>query len=121
MATFPVFDERAAAVHRCIWFANGAQISRSGRSTVRVFLSERDTLAALWRLAAAGFLAPTYSFAPLRLLAADPAATTGAITDAPRAANGSTASIKHDAALRARLKSSLSGRWSGLDPDGCPA
>jgi ATP-dependent Lhr-like helicase len=103
-------DERAAAVHRCL-VANGAQYldqvaDRSG-------LSERDTLAALWRLAAAG-LASNDSFAPLRLLSADPAASR-AITDAPRGANGSTASIKHDAALRARLKSSLSGRWSAIE------
>ena len=103
-------DERAAAVHRCL-VANGAQYldqvaDHSG-------LSERDTLAALWRLAAAG-LASNDSFAPLRLLSTDPAAPR-AITDAPRAANGSTASIKHDAALRARLKSSLSGRWSAIE------
>ena len=109
-ASVPI-DERAATVHRCL-VANGAQYldqvaDRSG-------LSERDTLAALWRLAAAG-LASNDSFAPLRLLSADPAAPR-AITDAPRAANGSTASIKHDAALRARLKSSLSGRWSAFEP-----
>src|SRR5207248_90870 len=38
----------------------------------RANLSERDTLAAVWRLAAAG-LVSNDSFAPLRLLAAEPA------------------------------------------------
>jgi ATP-dependent Lhr-like helicase len=91
---------------------NGAQYldqvaDRSG-------LSERDTLAALWRLAATG-LASNDSFGPLRLLSSDPA-TGRAITDAPRSSNGhATSSIKHDAALRARLKSSLSGRWSAIE------
>ena len=68
-------------------------------------LSERDTLAGLWRLAASG-LVSNDSFAPLRLLAAE--------TDAVRSggSNGSRASAKHAAAVRARLKSSLSGRWS---------
>ncbi len=68
-------------------------------------LSERDALAALWRLAAAG-LVSNDSFAPLRMLAAE--------SDAVRAVagNGSRGNAKHDAAVRARLKSSLSGRWS---------
>jgi ATP-dependent Lhr-like helicase len=73
----------------------------------RVDLSERDTLASLWRLAALG-LATNDSFAPLRLIAADSDAV-DAIASAPR--GGFT---KHDAALRARLKSSVSGRWSAL-------
>src|SRR5438445_6981157 len=71
-------------------------------------VSERDALAALWRLAAAG-LVSNDSFAPLRMLAAEP--------DAIRALPGngvSRGSAKHDAAVRARLKSSLSGRWCAV-------
>jgi len=107
----PPPDERAAVVYQSL-LVNGAQYldqvaDRSG-------LSERDTLAALWRLAATG-LASNDSFGPLRLLSSDPA-TGRAITDAPRSSNGhATSSIKHDAALRARLKSSLSGRWSAIE------
>jgi ATP-dependent Lhr-like helicase len=73
----------------------------------RVDLSERDTLASLWRLAALG-LATNDSFAPLRLIAVDSDAI-DAIAAAPR-----REFTKHDAALRARLKSSVSGRWSAL-------
>jgi ATP-dependent Lhr-like helicase len=73
----------------------------------RVDLSERDTLASLWRLAALG-LATNDSFAPLRLIAADGDAV-DAIASAPR-----REFTKHDAMLRARLKSSVSGRWSTL-------
>lgn len=72
----------------------------------RAARSERDTLAALWRLAAAG-LVSNDSFAPLRLIAAEPVAS--------RSIAGGRAhdpSSRHDAAVRARLKSSLSGRWS---------
>lgn len=69
-------------------------------------LSERDALAALWRLAAAGLVAND-SFAPLRLLTAEPEATRGAIGD-----KNLRAVTRQDAAVRARLKSSLSGRWS---------
>jgi ATP-dependent Lhr-like helicase len=111
-------DDRSAAIYRCL-VSHGAQYldqvaERSG-------LSERDTLAALWRLAASG-LASNDSFAPLRLLTAD-ADAGRAITDTPRAVNGhtrpstrpDTALRKHDAALRARLKSSLSGRWSAIE------
>jgi ATP-dependent Lhr-like helicase len=104
-------DERSAAVYQSL-LKNGAQYldqvaDRSG-------LSERDTLAALWRLAAMG-LASNDSFGPLRLLSSHPA-TGRAITDSPRPSSGhATSSIKHDAALRARLKSSLSGRWSAIE------
>jgi ATP-dependent Lhr-like helicase len=111
-------DDRSAVVYRCLT-THGAQYldqvaDRSG-------LSERDTLAALWRLAATG-LASNDSFAPLRLLFSDSDAGR-AITDTTRAANGhtpgslrqDTALRKHDAALRARLKSSLSGRWSAIE------
>ncbi len=111
VAIAPPADERSAAAYQCL-VTNGAQYldqvaDRSG-------LSERDTLAALWRLAAAG-RASNDSFGPLRLLSSDPA-TSRAITAAPRPSNGSTtSSIKHDAALRARLKSSLSGRWSAIE------
>jgi ATP-dependent Lhr-like helicase len=73
----------------------------------RCNLSERDTLSCLWRLAALG-LASNDSFAPLRLFSADSEAT-DAISPAPR-----RAFTKHDAAVRAKLKSSVSGRWSAL-------
>jgi ATP-dependent Lhr-like helicase len=95
---------------RCL-VAHGAQYL--DQVADRAGLSERDTLAALWRLAAIG-LVSNDSFAPLRLLSSDPDASR-AITDAQRAANGSAGSLKHDVALRARLKSSLSGRWSAID------
>jgi ATP-dependent Lhr-like helicase len=82
----------------------------------RAELSERDTLIALWRLAARGTVSND-SFAPLRLLASEPHAV-DQLSDAPR--NGSRNSrgrgaIRHDAAVRARLRSNLSGRWSLLD------
>src|SRR6185437_2303149 len=76
----------------------------------RASLSERDTLAALWRLAAAGAVSND-SFAPLRLLWSEP--------DAMRLIGdgnvGTRAFTRHDAAVRARLKSSLSGRWSMIE------
>jgi ATP-dependent Lhr-like helicase len=73
----------------------------------RAGLSERDTLAALWRLAALG-LVSNDCFAPLRLLWSDPDAINQLSPD--RARRGTF--TRHDAALRARLKSSVSGRWS---------
>jgi ATP-dependent Lhr-like helicase len=104
-------DERSAAVYRCL-LAHGAQYL--DQVADRAGLSERDALAALWRLAATG-LASNDSFAPLRMLSSDPGAVL-AITDRSRGANGARASsFKHDAALRARLKSSLSGRWSAIE------
>lgn len=75
-------------------------------------LSERDTLAALWRLAAAG-LVSNDSFAPLRLIAAEPAAARTVSAAKPQ-----YAATRHDAAVRARLKSSLSGRWSLIELPG---
>ena len=104
-------DERAASVRQSL-AAHGAQYL--DQVADRAGLSERDTLAALWRLAAAG-LASNDSFAPLRLLSSDRDAAR-AITDVPRSrgSKGATSS-KHDAALRARLKSSLSGRWSAIE------
>jgi ATP-dependent Lhr-like helicase len=72
----------------------------------RANLSERDTLGSLWRLAALG-LATNDSFAPLRLFASEGEAVE-ALAPSPRRFS------KHDAALRARLKSSVSGRWSAL-------
>ncbi len=69
----------------------------------RADLSERDTLRALWRLAATG-LVSNDSFAPLRILAADGVAAMG--RESPPAAR------RRHAAVRARLKSSFGGRWS---------
>ncbi|MBV8358559.1 MAG: hypothetical protein JO189_11565, partial [Deltaproteobacteria bacterium] len=103
----------------------------------RANLSERDTLAALWRLAAAG-LVSNDSFAPLRLLAAEPDAArlissrqstsphlsrkgtltsplpqrSGRGTDRAGEGQANHEPSRRDAALRARLQSSLSGRWS---------
>jgi ATP-dependent Lhr-like helicase len=100
-------------------------------------LSERNTLAALWQLAAAG-LVSNDSFAPLRLLAAEPEAArliSNRQSPSPRLSRAVTLTSplpqkigigtgragegqarrepnRHDAALRARLQSSLSGRWS---------
>ena len=72
----------------------------------RAGLAERTALAALWRLAAAGRVSND-SFAPLRLLWAAP--------EAMRAmAPGPHRRARHDAALRARLRSSVTGRWSAL-------
>jgi ATP-dependent Lhr-like helicase len=84
----------------------------------RANLSERDTLTALWRLAAAGRVSND-SFAPLRLLAAEPDAAR-LISNRPAHREPS----RHDAAVRARLQSSLSGRWSlvpQLEVDPAPA
>jgi ATP-dependent helicase Lhr and Lhr-like helicase len=69
-------------------------------------LSERDALSALWRLAAAG-LVSNDSFGPLRLLTAAPEAAGLIGTRRPHREPN-----RRDAALRARLQSSLSGRWS---------
>jgi ATP-dependent Lhr-like helicase len=73
----------------------------------RAAMSERDALRALWRLAARG-LATNDSFAPLRLLAGS--------ADARRAVEGVVreSPSKRDAGIRARLKSSLAGRWSAV-------
>lgn len=69
-------------------------------------LAERTALAALWRLAAAGRVSND-SFAPLRLLWTAPEAVRAMAPGAHRRA-------RHDAALRARLRSSVTGRWSAL-------
>ena len=73
----------------------------------RAGLAERTALAALWRLAAAGRVSND-SFAPLRLLWAAPEAVRAMAPGAHRRA-------RHDAALRARLRSSVTGRWSALE------
>ncbi|MGO9449872.1 MAG: DEAD/DEAH box helicase [Candidatus Binataceae bacterium] len=73
----------------------------------RANLSERDTLGSLWRVAALG-LATNDSFAPLRLFASDSDALDAVSSSARRPFT------KHDAAIRAKLKSSVSGRWSAL-------
>ncbi len=73
----------------------------------RADLSERDALAALWRLASNSRVTND-SFAPLRMFAAD-AETTHVLDSVPR-----RPPTRRDAAVRARLKSSLAGRWSAL-------
>ena len=82
----------------------------------RAELSERDTLITLWRLAATGAVSND-SFAPLRLLASEPQ-TVSQLGDAPRNRSRNSrgrGAIRHDATVRARLRSSLSGRWSLVD------
>ena len=83
----------------------------------RANLSERDALAAIWRLAARGMVSND-SFAPLRMLSAD--ADRGHGARLVRANEKSSA--KRDLAMRARLKSSVAGRWSAIvarsRPDG---
>ncbi len=71
----------------------------------RANVSERDALSALWRMAAEGRVSND-NFAPLRMFAAD--------RGAERALEpvGRRPATRHDAAVRARLKSSLAGRWS---------
>ena len=71
----------------------------------RANLSERDALAALWRLASAGWVSND-NFAPLRMFANSRAAERALEPVARR--NPS----RRDAAVRARLKSHLAGRWS---------
>ncbi len=73
----------------------------------RANLSERDALAVLWRLAASG-RASNDNFAPLRMFAAD--------RDIARTldARAHGRLTRHDLAIRARLKSSFSGRWCAL-------
>jgi ATP-dependent helicase Lhr and Lhr-like helicase len=73
----------------------------------RAGLSDRDVLRALWSLAAGGW-ATNDGFAPLRLLAGAPYAA--AALSAPPERQSS----RYDAGLRARLKSSLGGRWVAI-------
>ena len=77
----------------------------------RANLSERDALRALWRLAARG-LASNDNFGPLRILANGQ----GGI-DALVGGGSERPGSRRDAALRARLKSSLAGRWSAVVPE----
>ena len=72
----------------------------------RADLSERDALRALWRLAASGIVSND-SFAPLRMLWAEGAVVRGEEAVRPGAAH-------HRAAVKARLKSSLGGRWTAI-------
>jgi ATP-dependent Lhr-like helicase len=101
-------DEPADAKELAVWralIAGGAQYL--DQVAERAEVSERDALAALWKLAARGRVSND-SFAPLRLFASMPdAARLVEVT----AARGGT---RRDAAMRARLKSSVSGRWSAL-------
>jgi ATP-dependent Lhr-like helicase len=101
-------DEPADAKEAAIWralSAGGAQYL--DQVADRAEISERDALAALWKLAAGGRVSND-SFAPLRLFTATPDAAR-LVEVAP--SGGGT---RRDAALRARLKSSISGRWSAL-------
>ncbi len=99
-----ISDPKERAVHDAL-VAGGAQYL--DQVADRAGLSERDTLGALWRLAAGGRVSND-SFAPLRMLSADPEARHALEPARARPVS------KHDAAIRARLKSSLSGRWSAL-------
>jgi ATP-dependent Lhr-like helicase len=99
-----ISDSRERAVYDAL-LAGGAQYL--DQISERAGLSERDTLGALWRLAAGGRVSND-SFAPLRMLSSVPEAK-----HSLEPARGRLLT-KHDAAIRARLKSSLSGRWSSL-------
>ncbi|MGH7781749.1 MAG: DEAD/DEAH box helicase [Candidatus Binataceae bacterium] len=98
-------DPREAAILAALR-AGGAQYL--DQVSERANLSERDTLAYLWRLASRG-LASNDSFAPLRMLASEPSAA-----DAIESVT-SRGFTRRDAAIRARLKSSVSGRWSEVE------
>jgi ATP-dependent Lhr-like helicase len=98
-------DPKELAIWRAL-IAGGAQYL--DQVADRAEVSERDALGALWKLAARGRVSND-SFAPLRLFTSTP--------DAARLVEPASATQHHtrrDAALRARLKSSVSGRWSAL-------
>jgi ATP-dependent Lhr-like helicase len=80
----------------------------------RANVSERDALSALWRMAAAGRVSND-NFAPLRMFSDDRGAERALESVARRPAT------RHDAAVRARLKSSLAGRWSVIRAAETPA
>ncbi len=71
----------------------------------RANVSERDALSTLWRMAAAGRVSND-NFAPLRMFADDRGAERALESVARRP------TTRRDAAVRARLKSSVAGRWS---------
>ncbi len=73
----------------------------------RAELSDRDVLRALWALAAGGW-ATNDSFAPLRLMAGGPEVQQALAAPPERKLS------RYDAGLRARLKSSLGGRWAAI-------
>ncbi|MGO9060311.1 MAG: DEAD/DEAH box helicase [Candidatus Binataceae bacterium] len=74
----------------------------------RTELSDRDVLRALWSLAAEGW-ATNDSFAPIRLMASAPDVEQAIAAPPDRKLS------RYDAGLRARLKSSLGGRWVAID------
>ena len=80
----------------------------------RANVSERDALSALWRMAAAGRVSND-NFAPLRMFSDDRGAERALESVARRP------TTRHDAAVRARLKSSLAGRWSLIRAAETPA
>src|SRR5580692_733458 len=80
----------------------------------RANVSERDALSALWRMAAAGRVSND-NFAPLRMFTDDRNAERALESVARRPTN------RRDAAVRARLKSSLAGRWSVIRAAETPA
>ncbi len=100
-----VLDEPRLAAADAALRSGGAQFL--DELAERANLSERDALQALWRLAALG-RATNDSFGPLRMLA-DGRAARDALAD-----GGSRDGIRRDAAIRARLKSSIAGRWSPI-------
>jgi ATP-dependent helicase Lhr and Lhr-like helicase len=97
-------DTKELAIWRAL-SAGGAQYL--DQVADRAEISERDALTALWKLAAAGRVSND-SFAPLRLFTATPDAAR--LVEVAPAHRGT----RRDAAMRARLKSSISGRWSAL-------
>ena len=77
----------------------------------RAELSDRDVLRALWSLAAGGW-ATNDSFAPIRLMAGAPDIEHAIAAPPERKLS------RYDAGLRARLKSSLGGRWVAIGAAG---
>jgi ATP-dependent Lhr-like helicase len=98
----PVNDAKEMAVLEALGAA-GAQYLDEVAEHANV--SERDALSALWRMAAQGRVSND-NFAPLRMFADDRGAERALESVARRV------TTRHDAAVRARLKSSLAGRWS---------
>lgn len=95
-------DPKEQAVLRALGAAGAQYLDEVAE---RANLSERDALSALWRMAAAGRVSND-NFAPLRMFAEDRGAERALESVARRPAS------RHDAAVRARLKSSLAGRWT---------
>ncbi|MGH7925802.1 MAG: DEAD/DEAH box helicase [Candidatus Binatus sp.] len=111
----PAESETAEAKEKAVMEALGASGAQYlDEVAERANVSERDALSALWRLAAAGCVSND-NFAPLRMFADDRSAERALESVARRP------TTRRDAAVRARLKSSLAGRWSLIRATETPA